>query len=225
MPPSDQESTRDTKSEYGTVLANAEEEPEPVLSRDDEERKDEDNKSIKSKNTSLDDGCSSDGRDRDEDGNESGEYDDVLFVPEDEYMPLDDDDDDDDDDGGDVPDDDNQDTSSQANLGPDFALNIDSLLDQKMDELAEAFEIRQQQASALVHSTQPVDSSEPPPPPPPPAVDIVPMEVSIDSKSRMPKEHIDQIKSIMAGIQISDHAIPEWAKRVPESAWAPKRKE
>ncbi|KAJ2319842.1 hypothetical protein IWW52_001734 [Coemansia sp. RSA 2704] len=53
-----------------------------------------------------------------------------------------------------------------------------------------------------------------------------PIEVDIArSSSRMPAEHISQIKSVMAGIRLNDSAIPEWAKRVPESAWMPKRKD
>ncbi|KAJ1726196.1 hypothetical protein LPJ61_005356 [Coemansia biformis] len=41
---------------------------------------------------------------------------------------------------------------------------------------------------------------------------------------RMPAEHADQIRRIMAGIQLSESAVPEWAKRVPEGAWMPTRK-
>ncbi|KAJ2652599.1 hypothetical protein IWW40_001085 [Coemansia sp. RSA 1250] len=59
----------------------------------------------------------------------------------------------------------------------------------------------------------------------PSAATVVPLQVDVaESGSRMPPEHIDQIKSIMANVQLSDKAIPEWAKRVPEHAWMPKRK-
>ncbi|KAJ2558188.1 hypothetical protein EV175_000920 [Coemansia sp. RSA 1933] len=54
-----------------------------------------------------------------------------------------------------------------------------------------------------------------------------PIEVNINSSGQkaMPAEHVRQIKDIMAGIQLSDAAIPEWAKRVPEQAWMPRRKQ
>ncbi|KAJ2841022.1 hypothetical protein GGI22_008090, partial [Coemansia erecta] len=53
-----------------------------------------------------------------------------------------------------------------------------------------------------------------------------PIEVDIDSPKQkaMPAEHVQQIKDIMAGIQLSDSAIPEWAERVPEQTWMPRRK-
>ncbi|KAJ1848509.1 hypothetical protein H4R99_004114 [Coemansia sp. RSA 1722] len=50
-----------------------------------------------------------------------------------------------------------------------------------------------------------------------------PLEVNVSAP--MSAEHISQIKDIMAGIQLSKAAIPEWAKRVPESSWMPKRRQ
>ncbi|KAJ2345775.1 hypothetical protein GGF43_005137, partial [Coemansia sp. RSA 2618] len=44
-----------------------------------------------------------------------------------------------------------------------------------------------------------------------------PVKVDVSSSGpRMSAEQVDHIKSIMAGIRLSDDAIPDWAKRVPE---------
>ncbi|KAJ2079904.1 hypothetical protein H4R24_003469 [Coemansia sp. RSA 988] len=45
-----------------------------------------------------------------------------------------------------------------------------------------------------------------------------------DAASKMSTEQVEQIKSIMAGIQLSDNAIPPWARRIPENKWMPQRK-
>ncbi|KAJ2507816.1 hypothetical protein H4217_008702, partial [Coemansia sp. RSA 1939] len=57
---------------------------------------------------------------------------------------------------------------------------------------------------------------------------LAPMEIDIGSskdKAIMSAETVQTIKNIMAGIQLSDAAIPGWAKRVPEDAWMPRRKQ
>ncbi|PIA14180.1 hypothetical protein COEREDRAFT_99131 [Coemansia reversa NRRL 1564] len=52
-----------------------------------------------------------------------------------------------------------------------------------------------------------------------------PIRVDIqETKNKMPAEDVEQIKSIMAGIQLSEKAIPLWACRIPESEWMPQRK-
>ncbi|KAJ2745426.1 hypothetical protein GGI20_002180 [Coemansia sp. BCRC 34301] len=51
-----------------------------------------------------------------------------------------------------------------------------------------------------------------------------PMEVSVGRGDKMSDEHIGQIKNIMAGIQLSDTAIPEWSRRIPEGLWMPRRR-
>ncbi|KAI8322773.1 hypothetical protein GQ54DRAFT_297172 [Martensiomyces pterosporus] len=158
-------------------------------------------------------------KDEDEDGDED-EDEDALFVPEDEYAPLNDGDDDADNidsDGGAC------DFIAHAiNGGSHTASSLDLMLERKMDELAASFQV-QQQASSDDTAIADKDTASASTTPPQAPEQIAPIEVRIDSKNRMPAEHIDQIKGIMAGIQISDQAIPEWAKRVPESAWMPKR--
>ncbi|KAJ2805485.1 hypothetical protein H4R20_002072 [Coemansia guatemalensis] len=52
-----------------------------------------------------------------------------------------------------------------------------------------------------------------------------PIQVDISGgANKMSAEHVEQIKSIMAGIQLNENAIPPWARRVPESEWMPQRK-
>ncbi|KAJ2909070.1 hypothetical protein GGI21_002250 [Coemansia aciculifera] len=51
-----------------------------------------------------------------------------------------------------------------------------------------------------------------------------PIEVAVGRGDKMSDEHIGQIKSIMAGIHLSDAAIPEWSRRVPEGTWMPRRR-
>ncbi|KAI8982414.1 hypothetical protein BDF20DRAFT_470027 [Mycotypha africana] len=48
--------------------------------------------------------------------------------------------------------------------------------------------------------------------------------LELDAASRMNPETSDRIKSIMTHIQLSDNAIPEWAKKIPEHAWLPRVK-
>ncbi|KAJ2773897.1 hypothetical protein IWQ57_001076 [Coemansia nantahalensis] len=47
--------------------------------------------------------------------------------------------------------------------------------------------------------------------------------ITVATTDEMPAEHVAQIRHIMAGIQLSEDATPEWAKRIPESAWMPRR--
>lgn len=49
-----------------------------------------------------------------------------------------------------------------------------------------------------------------------------PLDIEIDPSTRLNPETSDLIKSIMTNIQLSNDAIPEWAKKVPESAWLPR---
>ncbi|KAJ2156219.1 hypothetical protein GGF46_005339 [Coemansia sp. RSA 552] len=57
------------------------------------------------------------------------------------------------------------------------------------------------------------------------AWNVGPIQVDVKAPGRrMPAEHVDQIKNIMAGVKLSNGAVPEWAKRIPEEAWMPRRK-
>ncbi|KAI9365216.1 hypothetical protein BD770DRAFT_406462 [Pilaira anomala] len=49
-----------------------------------------------------------------------------------------------------------------------------------------------------------------------------PFTIEVSSSDSLNPETTDLIKSIMANIQLSDEAIPEWAKKIPESAWLPR---
>ncbi|KAI9496674.1 hypothetical protein BDB00DRAFT_808294 [Zychaea mexicana] len=48
-----------------------------------------------------------------------------------------------------------------------------------------------------------------------------PPTVSLDKTEEIPEDTANTIKSIMGSIQMPDHAIPEWAKAIPESMWLP----
>ncbi|GAA5809740.1 hypothetical protein MFLAVUS_003153 [Mucor flavus] len=48
-----------------------------------------------------------------------------------------------------------------------------------------------------------------------------PLHIEVDSSASLKPETSDLIKSIMANIQLSDEAVPDWAKKIPESAWLP----
>ncbi|GAA5803627.1 hypothetical protein EDC94DRAFT_585261 [Helicostylum pulchrum] len=49
-----------------------------------------------------------------------------------------------------------------------------------------------------------------------------PLNIDVDSSASLKPETSDLIKSIMANIQLSDEAVPDWAKKIPESAWLPR---
>ncbi|KAI9268336.1 hypothetical protein BDA99DRAFT_558492 [Phascolomyces articulosus] len=49
-----------------------------------------------------------------------------------------------------------------------------------------------------------------------------PLRVSLDKSEEIPEDTANTIKSIMKNIQMPDHAVPDWAKAIPESMWLPK---
>ncbi|KAG2224045.1 hypothetical protein INT45_009631, partial [Circinella minor] len=49
-----------------------------------------------------------------------------------------------------------------------------------------------------------------------------PPTVSLDESEEIPKDTANTIKSIMNNIKMPDHAVPEWAKTIPESMWLPR---
>ncbi|KAI8139497.1 hypothetical protein BJV82DRAFT_244883 [Fennellomyces sp. T-0311] len=51
-----------------------------------------------------------------------------------------------------------------------------------------------------------------------------PPTLALDKSEEIPEDTANQIKSIMSNIQLPDHAIPEWAKSIPESMWLPRYK-
>ncbi|KAI7825008.1 hypothetical protein BX661DRAFT_185093 [Kickxella alabastrina] len=149
---------------------------------------------------------------------ESDTEDEGLFVAEDEYAPLQEDSESENQD--DIAD--TIETHSHMSVHiPSLnriPLDLECALDKRMeDELA-----RQKSPT-----TTPIDA------PPGVTADTAvvgdsdarskPLEIKVAEP--MSAEHIDHIKRVMAGIQICPDAVPEWARRVPESAWIPKRSE
>ncbi|KAI9301467.1 hypothetical protein BJ944DRAFT_243244 [Cunninghamella echinulata] len=49
--------------------------------------------------------------------------------------------------------------------------------------------------------------------------------IAVDTSEKLPTETSDLIMNIMKNIDLPDHAIPLWAKNIPESKWMPKLKE
>ncbi|KAJ2055920.1 hypothetical protein GGI17_006453 [Coemansia sp. S146] len=152
-----------------------------------------------------------------------------IFVAEEAYAPLDDADEDSSD---------SQDGATRANIDDAFQCrdaanpattvadaaisNFDKQIpfdfEQELDGRIEAELAAKQSLEAnVVSSQEPRDVSSTP-------LSLAPMEVVVGRSDKMSDEHIGQIKSIMAGIQLSDAAIPEWSRRVPEGSWMPRRR-
>ncbi|KAI9473681.1 MAG: hypothetical protein EXX96DRAFT_578930 [Benjaminiella poitrasii] len=51
-----------------------------------------------------------------------------------------------------------------------------------------------------------------------------PLTIDLQPSERLSPETTDLIKSIMNNVQLSDRAIPGWAKKIPEHAWLPRVK-
>ncbi|CAO3621573.1 unnamed protein product [Cunninghamella echinulata] len=49
--------------------------------------------------------------------------------------------------------------------------------------------------------------------------------IAVDTSEKLPTETSDLIMNIMKNIDLPDHAIPLWAKNIPESKWMPKLEE
>ncbi|KAJ2489821.1 hypothetical protein IWW37_003665 [Coemansia sp. RSA 2050] len=109
-------------------------------------------------------------------------------------------------------------TTVKADPIPSFDKQVPLDFEQELDDRIEAELAAKQslQANAAKH-LEASDVSRTP-------RSLVPMEVAVERSNKMSDEHIDQIKSIMAGIQLSDAAIPEWSRRVPEGSWMPRRR-
>ncbi|KAJ1926999.1 hypothetical protein EC988_010258, partial [Linderina pennispora] len=141
----------------------------------------------------------------DSDSDSDSDFDEPVFVDEDSYVPLDDECDD-----ADEPD-----SADSAGLDISIEREIDARMHQELFsdlDTSGAVDERAGPASAAGQQL------------PQMARQIRPLEVDVARSTRMAADHIDQIKSIMAGIHISNHGIPEWAKIVPEGAWMPRRK-
>ncbi|KAJ1645396.1 hypothetical protein J3B02_000951 [Coemansia erecta] len=143
-----------------------------------------------------------------------------IFVAEDLYVPLDD----------------SQDGDASDRINDAFAtdraspimhthlenparvpIDLERLLDERMEE---EIARKTKESDTVFYAAANVDSQA--------IADATclkpgPLEISI--KKPMSAEHVNQIKDIMAGIRLSEAAIPEWAKRVPESSWIPKRRQ
>ncbi|KAI9261708.1 hypothetical protein BY458DRAFT_515692 [Sporodiniella umbellata] len=52
-----------------------------------------------------------------------------------------------------------------------------------------------------------------------------PMQIELEPSHRIDSETCDLIKSIMSKVQLSEQAIPDWAKQIPESSWLPRTEE
>lgn len=52
-----------------------------------------------------------------------------------------------------------------------------------------------------------------------------PMQIELDPSHKIDSETCDLIKSIMSKVQLSEQAIPDWAKQIPESSWMPRTEE
>ncbi|KAJ2380053.1 hypothetical protein GGI05_006435, partial [Coemansia sp. RSA 2603] len=125
----------------------------------------------------------------------------VMFVPEDEYMPLEEDDEID------------SDTFNPSRIPQDLERMLDERLDAEMDlKSMPIADNTEHKASTSITKSE--DTAERKPDP---------LQVTVAAP--MSAEHISQIRNVMAGIQLNEDAIPEWAKRVPESAWMPRRQE
>ncbi|KAJ2254268.1 hypothetical protein GGI13_002256 [Coemansia sp. RSA 455] len=186
-----------------------------------------DDKHIDSSNSAdkFAEGFVSDGGSQSSD-DEEDEEEGSIFVAEEAYAPLDD------------ADEDNSDLSvgtAGANIDgafqcrdaanpattaaiPNFDKQIPFDFEQALEDRIEAELAAKQSLEANVVSSQeaPGASSTP--------HSLTPIEVVVGRSDKMSDEHIGQIKSIMAGIQLSDAAIPEWSRRVPEGSWMPRRR-
>ncbi|KAF1804030.1 hypothetical protein FB192DRAFT_1370886 [Mucor lusitanicus] len=49
-----------------------------------------------------------------------------------------------------------------------------------------------------------------------------PLQIDVAEADQLQPETSDLIKSIMSNIKLSEDAIPEWAKKIPEEAWLPR---
>ncbi|KAL9553017.1 hypothetical protein MBANPS3_003482 [Mucor bainieri] len=49
-----------------------------------------------------------------------------------------------------------------------------------------------------------------------------PLQIDVAEADQIQPETSDLIKSIMSNIKLSEEAIPEWAKKIPEEAWLPR---
>ncbi|KAL7318067.1 hypothetical protein PS15m_004339 [Mucor circinelloides] len=49
-----------------------------------------------------------------------------------------------------------------------------------------------------------------------------PLQIEVAEADQLQPETFDLIKSIMSNIKLSEEAIPEWAKKIPEEAWLPR---
>ncbi|KAI8390214.1 hypothetical protein BD560DRAFT_419337 [Blakeslea trispora] len=52
-----------------------------------------------------------------------------------------------------------------------------------------------------------------------------PLVIEVEPSNQLNSETSDLIKSIMSNIQLSNDAIPDWAKKIPEDAWLPRVKD
>ncbi|KAJ2663012.1 hypothetical protein IWW48_001529 [Coemansia sp. RSA 1200] len=157
-----------------------------------------------------------------------------IFVPEASYAPLEDDIDYDDDENDD---DDGSNESNKVQLSDAQtemiehqvdAIDLDRILEDRINaEIAKRSSPEDKERNTTTINISDAgdagDSSRDLNP-----CSLAPMEIDIGSskdKTIMSAETVQTIKNIMAGIQLSDAAIPEWAKRVPEDAWMPRRKQ
>ncbi|KAJ2758720.1 hypothetical protein H4S06_002571 [Coemansia sp. BCRC 34490] len=165
---------------------------------------------------------------------EEGPDDEDIFVPEASYAPLEDDidyDGDENDDGGSNESSKVQLSDAQAEMSEDQvdAIDLDRILEDRINaEIAKRSSPEEKERTATNttlseagdaggSSSRHLDPRS-----------LAPMEIDIGSskdKAMMSAETVQTIKNIMAGIQLSDAAIPGWAKRVPEDAWMPRRKQ
>ncbi|KAI9506961.1 hypothetical protein GGI25_000017 [Coemansia spiralis] len=138
---------------------------------------------------------------------EQSDDDDSIFVADNDYAPLDDDDN--------IIDEANKIHEQEPvdNDDSSFDIDLSRIIDERINaELAEKRPNTTLNDDSLHYSAP---------------SNITPIEVTVDSSKQMAMsgEHVKQIKDIMAGIQLSDKAIPEWAKRVPERKWMPRRRQ
>ncbi|KAJ2507141.1 hypothetical protein GGI11_006440 [Coemansia sp. RSA 2049] len=167
---------------------------------------------------------------------EEGPDDEDIFVPEASYAPLEDDidyandGDENDDDYGSNKSNKVQLSDAQAEMTEDQAdaIDLDRILEDRINaEIAKRSSPEEKKrattnttfagAGDAGGSSRHLDPRS-----------LAPMEIDIGSskdKAIMSAETAQTIKNIMAGIQLSDAAIPGWAKRVPEDAWMPRRKQ
>ncbi|KAJ2810762.1 hypothetical protein GGI24_006951 [Coemansia furcata] len=166
-----------------------------------------------------------------DDDSESSEGDDEvsIFVAEEAYAPLDDADEDglnmvvgaasaNIDDAFQCRDATNPAATVATPAAPSFDKQMPFDFEQELDDRIEAgLAAKESKAADVVSNQAPCDASGITP-------NLTPIEVVVGRSDKMSDEHIDQIKSIMAGIQLSDAAIPEWSRRVPEGSWMPRRR-